>query len=321
MIEEMGIGDIPYWRLMFDPLFFKTGLSFDRLRSFLEMAEAGGIAAAAPGDAVRQSQISRQIRELEAFFGTELTRRSGKSLVLTESGRRLAGLVRLQLQGLEDFRREAASEPKSFVIGAGASILEWLVTPRLPAMATTLGDAQLKTESYRSEALVAAVREGRIDLAVVRRDAILDASRKNCETLMKLSLHLCVPRKLLPRQTGAEDLHDHRIWNQLPFAAGRDGGKLDAAIREAMQRAGIDFRPRFECGSMLQVRQLLAQGDCAAILTNLALHGLDERMFLISEFAPLADHGRTLVLHWNPRQMERRGVDAKTLRQVAAGLR
>jgi len=75
---------------MFEALFSTRGLSLDRLRSFLEMAEAGGIARAAPGDPVRQSQISRQIRELEEFFGTELTQRRGKGLVLTPAARRLA---------------------------------------------------------------------------------------------------------------------------------------------------------------------------------------------------------------------------------------
>ncbi|MDP4849131.1 MAG: LysR family transcriptional regulator, partial [Verrucomicrobiales bacterium] len=105
---------------MFESLFSHRGLSLDRLRSFLEMAEAGGIAKAAPGDVVRQSQISRQIRELEEFFATELTQRRGKSLVLTAAGRRLADLVRGQLQGLEDFRREQEGLPKVYVIGSGS---------------------------------------------------------------------------------------------------------------------------------------------------------------------------------------------------------
>lgn len=302
---------------MFDPLFSKGGLSLDRLRSFLEMAEAGSIARAAPGDAVRQSQISRQIRELEEFFGAELTQRRGKTLVLTPAGRRLADLVRSQLQGLDDFRREQAGQPKAFVIGAGASTLEWLLTPRLPALAEALGGAQLRTESHRSRALVEAVREGRVDLAVVRRDAIPDASKRNCHPLLKLTFHLCVPRRLLARGTEAGDLADTGRWGKLPFAAGRDGGQLDQAIREAMVRAGVDFRPRFECGSMLQVRQLVTQESCAAVLPNLALKGLEERKFLIAPFTPLGDYGRALVLHWNPRQMELRGVEARTL--AAAG--
>jgi DNA-binding transcriptional LysR family regulator len=305
---------------MFEALFSKAGLSLDRLRSFLEMAEAGGIAKAAPGDAVRQSQISRQIRELEEFFGTELTLRRGKSLVLTPAGIRLAELIRGQLRGLDDFRREQEGRPKVFVFGAGASLLEWLVTPKLPAISGALGDAQIRTESHRSRALVEAVQEGRVDLAVVRRDAIADPSRKNCHPLLKLSFHLCVPRWLLRKGSSVADLADSAIWGTLPFATGRDGGQLDAAIRGAMAKAGIDFRPRFECGSMLQVRQLLVQETCAAVMPNLALEGLDERKLLVAPFAPLAAYGRTLVLHWNPRQMEMRGVTAAAIRSCAQAL-
>lgn len=305
---------------MFESLFSHGGLSLDRLRSFLEMSESGGIAKAAPGDVIRQSQISRQIRELEEFFGTELTWRRGKGLVLTPAGQRLAALVRAQLQGLDDFRREQAGQPKAFTIGAGASTLEWLVTPRLPALAEALGGARICTESHRSRALVESVREGRVDFAVVRRDAIAEPSRKNCLSLLKLTFHLCIPRRLLPKGTSAADPTDPSLWAKLPFAAGRDGGQLDRAIREAMEKAGVDFRPRFECGSMLQVRQLVERENCAAVLPNPALAGLGERKILVVPFAPLAGYGRTLVLHWNPRQVEVRGADPGSVRTVAVAL-
>ena len=305
---------------MFDELFSRSGLSLDRLRSFLEMAEAGSIARAAPGDPVRQSQISRQIRELEEFFGAELTQRRGKTLVLTSEGLRLAGLVRDQLQGLDDFRREAQGVPTAYVFGAGASTLETMIAPRLPALAETLGGALLRTESHRSRALVEAVREGRVDFAVVRRDAIADPSKRNCLPLVKLTFHLCIPRRLLPKGKKVVDPGDPALWSLLPFAAGRDGGQLDRAIREAMERVGICVRPRFECGSILQVRQLVGQGDCAAVLPNLALPGLDEKRVVIHEFGPLAHYGRTLVLHWNPRQVELRGLAPASLSKLAARL-
>lgn len=303
---------------MFESLFSKGGLSLDRLRSFLEMAEAGSIAKAAPGDVVRQSQISRQIRELEEFFGAELTQRRGKTLALTSSGLRLADLVRRQMQGLDDFRREEQGQLKSFVFGAGTSTLESLVAPHLPALAACLGGAQLLTEMLRSRTLVEAVREGRVDFAVVRRDAIIDPSKKNCLPLLKLSFHLCVPRCLLPKGSVSSDLADPTSWAKLPFAAGRDGGQLDRTIREAMEKAGVDFRPRFECGSILQVRQLVVQGSCAAILPNLALTGLDERKILVTPFSPLSGYGRELALHWNPRQAELRGVVPESIRKMAA---
>lgn len=305
---------------MFDSLFSKRGLSLDRLRGFLEMAGAGSIAKAAPGDPVRQSQISRQIRELEEFFGTELTRRHGKSLVLTPPGERLARLVRDQLQGLDDFRCEMEQRPKSYLFGSAASTLEWLVTPALPTIASSLEGARPRTASFRSEALAEAVREGSVDFAVVRRDAIAGASKKNSHPIVSLSFHLCVPRRLLRKGASAADLADPTVWRTLPFATGRDGGRLDQAIRLAMEKVAPGFAPAFECASVLQVSQLVARESCAAILPNLALSGFDTRRILVVPFAPLANHTRSLVLHWNPRYMAMRGVTDAAIRAIAAAL-
>lgn len=305
---------------MFESLFSRSGLSLERLRSFLDMAEAGSIAAAAPGDTTRQSLISRQIRELEEFFSAELTVRNGKTLALTPEGTRLAKIVREQFHVLEDFRSEQEGVSRVFTICAGASTLEWLITPALPNLTGILGDARIRTEMRRSRPLVEAVREGSVDLSIVRRDAIPQPSRKNSETIVKLSFHLCVPRRLLPQRVTTEDLAETSRWKNLPFAAGRDGGQLDGAIRDAMGRLGVPFRPIFECGSILQVSDLVRQEVCAAILPNIALPTLSSEQILSTPFPPLKNHGRTLVLHWNPRQASLRNLSENMLRQTALAL-
>ena len=71
----------------FARLFTVSGLSLDRLRTFLRVAEAGNLAKAAKGDTTRQSQFSRQIKELEAFFGVALTRRVGRRIEITDEDR------------------------------------------------------------------------------------------------------------------------------------------------------------------------------------------------------------------------------------------
>lgn len=303
---------------MFEPLFSRSGLSLDRLRSFLEMARAGSIAKAAPHDATRQSLISRQIKELEEYFGVELTCRQGKTLTLTPAGQRLAVLIREQLQDLEDFRREQEKQPKVFTVSAGASTLEWLVVPKLPSIAAMLGGAILRTEIRRSRPLAEGVQEGRVDLAIIRRDAIPKTSRQHCASIRKLRFHLCIPKRLMKRQLSSAQLQDPRLWQTLPFAAGRDSGQMDLAIRDGMKQIGVDWMPRFECGSILQVCQLVKLGQCAAVLPDLAFSSLDLRTLHLLPFTPLANYGRQLVLHWNPRQMKRRGIEPSTLKQVAS---
>lgn len=303
---------------MFENLFSKGGLSLERLRGFMSMAEAGSISKAAPGDATRQSQISRQIRELEEFFQTELTRRRGKTLTLSPAGQRLKVLIHEQLQDLEDFRKEQEGRPKSYIIGAGASVLEWLVTPALPAISQLLGGAILRTEAHRSRSLAEAVGDGRVDLAVIRQNAV--PAGKNHALVLKMRFLLCIPRRLLRPGTTDAEAKKPALWQTLPFAAGRDGGQTDAAVRAAMQDAGVDFQPRFECGSMLQVRQLVALGACAGVLPSLGARGLSAEETLILPFTPLKDYGRALVLHWNERQMRRRGQEVDVLKKVAVQL-
>jgi hypothetical protein len=57
------------------------------------------------GDPAKQSLYSRQVRELEQFFGVELTRRKGKGIEVTEQGREFARQVRAHLQSLTDFKK------------------------------------------------------------------------------------------------------------------------------------------------------------------------------------------------------------------------
>ena len=104
---------------MFESLFSERGLSLDRLKVLIEVRDAGSIAQAAPGDSVRQSQYSRQLRELSEFFGCEVAQRRGKTLKLTAPGERLAELAREHLRSLEDFRLECRQQRVVFTIGAG----------------------------------------------------------------------------------------------------------------------------------------------------------------------------------------------------------
>lgn len=300
---------------MFEDLFATGGLTLERLRGFMRMAEAGSIAKAAPDDVNRQSQISRQIRELEEFFGVELTQRRGRTLSLSSAGQRLAALIREQLQDLEDFRREQSGRPKSFTLGAGASVLEWMVMPVLPRLAELLGGATLIIQPMRSRVLAEAVTEGRVDFAILRSDAIPHG--RSLLPLVKLGFTLCIPERLIPPGMSDRQASHPTFWRTLPFAAGRDGGQLDLTIRTAMADAGVDYRPRFECGSILQARQLVDMGECAAVLPALGLRGMDRNNIRVLTFAPLKDYGRGLALHWNERQTRRRAVEPSTLQQMA----
>jgi DNA-binding transcriptional LysR family regulator len=118
---------------MFTRLFTESGLSLDRLRAFVEVGAAGSIVKAAGGDPVRQSQYSRQIKELEDFFRVTLFERHGKGIRLTPNGRELARISRFFLLGLSNFQRGSLAEEQTYRIGASATFLATFLLPVLAA--------------------------------------------------------------------------------------------------------------------------------------------------------------------------------------------
>jgi DNA-binding transcriptional LysR family regulator len=116
---------------MFERIFAESGLSLDRLRALLEVGAAGSIVKAASADPVRQSQYSRQIKELEDFFRTRLIERQGKGTRLTASGKELARISRFFMMGLSNFQRGCLAEEQTFRIGASATFIQQFLLPVL----------------------------------------------------------------------------------------------------------------------------------------------------------------------------------------------
>src|SRR5512141_2523266 len=127
---------------MFERLFAESGLSLDRLRALLEVGPAGSIAKAANGDPVRQSQYSRQIKELEDFFRTRLIERQGKGTRLTSSGKELARISRFFMLGLSNFQRGCLAEEQTFRIGGSATFIRQFLLPALCAAPVSQGGAK-----------------------------------------------------------------------------------------------------------------------------------------------------------------------------------
>lgn len=149
------------------PLPSLRGLSLDRLGSFLRVADAGGLALAAPGDPARQSQLSRQMTELESALKQVLFVRAGRRKQLSPAGHALARVVRELGQGLEDV---AAAEqgPVRVALGAGDSVLQWLVLPRLGELGPALQGVELELGALGADGVVSALQEHRIDLGILR---------------------------------------------------------------------------------------------------------------------------------------------------------
>jgi DNA-binding transcriptional LysR family regulator len=272
---------------MFENLFSLGGLSLDRLKSFIDVAEQGSIARVADGDPSRQSLISRQIGELESFFGVELTRRKGKGLVLTEAGLELARQVRLQFQGLSDFKASCTAQPVEFRIASGNSVLEWLLAPQLARVAAAVPGTYALLD-WRTGDTVRGLLDHTVDFGIIRRSALVS------------------PLKFHP-------LGEIRYRLFAPKAANRNPADLPLAITmggefvEAFEKSTAKLRPKpnvvFRCTSFTQAAQLVRSGAAAAILPHIAAAQFDQRV--AAQDPPwLRPIKRELGLAWHRRVLD-----------------
>lgn len=281
---------------MFEALFSERGLSLDRLKVLIEVRDAGSIAQAAPGDIVRQSQYSRQLRELAEFFGCEVTQRRGKILKLTAQGERLAELAREQLRSLEDFRSECREESVAFTIGAGDSLVQWLVIPKLGELIPAFPGARFATSNLRTNEIVQQLTDCRLDFGIVRKNAV--TSGLKAVSLGLITYVAVVPAKLVPRKG---KLTLDRALRELPLATQTTDGQFTSGLRELAKGGGTLLVPSLACQSFPQTLAAVKTGRFWAIVPAMAMRDLPAGSVQTITDDALQSLAREAMLAWNPR--------------------
>ena len=289
----------------FPRLFAKSGLSLERLRSFLLVAEAGNLAKAARGDATRQSQFSRQVKDLEGFFGAQLTRRVGRRIRITDEGLRLAALIRRHLGELDDFLAALHHHPVNVRLGSTGSVLDWIVTPRLAACRQALGKVIIELEPLRSADVVRGVADGRLDFGIVRDDAA-PAGRKRWR-LGKIGYALFAPKRACKAGVTAEMLLEQMATGEL-----LPGGRFSDRWHEWLRARHLAPQVVVRAASFAQLARLVRSHGIAAALPEIAGGDFDPKQTACQPLPGLPQ--RTLVLLANARSAARAG-----LRDDAAG--
>jgi DNA-binding transcriptional LysR family regulator len=267
-------------------LLAKSGLSLERLRSLLAFAEAGSIVRAAGGDPVRSSLISRQLRELEEFFEVELVAKRGKGLILTEAGRRLTGLVREQFQALEDFGTSTAGRSVRLSLGAGNTILEWLVAPRLGPAAMKGVEFDLHHE--RQAEMIGHLQDGSLDLAIIAKEPL--GRQFATAPLGAIDYALYIPKKL---GRGSNLRHALR---ELPLAMPIGGRVREAVIKYAGELKGWTLGTTGYLNALASVKA----GHYASVLPTLAASDLGATVRSIKIPETIIPK-RQIVLAWKRR--------------------
>lgn len=287
---------------MYKTLFARNGLSLDRLRVLVDVADAGGISRAVGDDATRQSQYSRQLKELGQAFGVELTCRKGRSLKLTPEGEKLAALTRQAFAGLADFAASVSQSPIVYRFGAGESLLQWVVAPVLAAIRQSFPRAIFACTNRRTSDIINALLDFSLDYGLIRENAVpagLDA-----KPVGSLDYRLFVPSPLLPCKLPKAP---QRLLAELPLATLDGDGDYTAGLASIARTFGQPLNVTLTCSTLPQVCQAVRGGGFAGVLPILARQELPETAVMELDLPALRSLRRPLALCWNSRLVGIRG--------------
>ncbi len=258
------------------------------------VAEAGGVTKAAAKNTNRQSQFSRQINELEEFFGVELMKRHGKGITLTTAGKRLANVAREIFLTLEDFNSDCKSEPQKFSIGAGDSLLQWLLFPKVGALQKALPKIGIDVYGLPTLEIVAGVTDLSLDFGLVRRDAVTAAQKFQSLGFEKYALF--VPRHLF---SGKKPSTVNEVIAKIPLTTIAGEGRFRASLERQARKAKLRLTFSLCCSTFPQAARALRSERYAAILPTIAADELDHERFATVSVPFL--ESREICLIWNPR--------------------
>ena len=302
---------------MFEKLFAQSGLSLERLKTFREIVAAGGITAAAGIDSNRQSQFSRQLKELERYFGVELLKRGRGPIKLTEAGQQLYEIVGHTLRTLEEFHATCAGQPVELVVGAGESLIQWLLLPRLSGLAAARSHLAITFQNLKTDEILHRLLDGGVDFGVVSRcephRALASAS------LGKIEFRLFAPAALLPANRRGKLKSD--ILSHLPLAMLEGSPGIRQAIEQEAQRIGIKLDVRLRFSSYPQLAQAVQHLGVAAVMPKLAGASFEDTDVRAVPLPFLGDLSRQVALVWNRKMAEVRPAIAKYSRLLPAMFR
>lgn len=233
------------------------------LRSFVQGVELGSFAKAAERLNRSTSAVSAQLKKLEAQAGRPLLRKSGRHMVLTESGELMLGYARRLLE-LND---EAVAAVRGVALqgrvrlGLQEDFGEHLLPEVLGRFARAHPRVRIEARIARNVELLEGVQRGRLDLALAWD---VGGSGSHAERVGRQPV-----RWIDSANRPLQAWHDHD--EPLPLVLLDASCPLRRAVIDALDRAGIAWRIAFSSASLAGTWAAVSAGLGVSARTPLGL--------------------------------------------------
>ena len=273
-------------------------LSPRQLQYVVAVAETLGFHKAAERCHVSQPTLSAQVKQLEDVLGVRLFERDRRRVLLTAAGAVVVAHARRVLVEIDDMIAAAKQliEPCSgtFRIGVIPTIAPYLLPDVVPAVRARYPKLQLVFREEKTDAVVADLREGRLDAGLLALEADIGewASGRIADDPFVVALpegHRLARKK----RVAASDLDDENVLLL------DEGHCFRAQALSVCDRAGAK-ESQLRATSLSTLAQMVSSGSGITLLPQIAVAVENRRGQLeVRPFTSPAPH-RTIALIWRP---------------------
>jgi LysR family hydrogen peroxide-inducible transcriptional activator len=241
------------------------------LRYLVALADHKHFGRAAAACFVSQPTLSTQIRKLEEELGVSLVERAPRRVMLTPVGRDIAERARRVIAEVtqmgEVARRSQDPEAGSVRLGLFPTLAPYLLPHVLPGIRARFPRLELLLVEEKTDALLARLREGRLDAALLALP--LHDDSLHVEPLFQESFVLAVPQShVFARRMRPLALHE---LDQEHLLLLEEGHCLRDQALDVCRLAGANERDGFRATSLETLRQMVAAGIGVTLLPMLAV--------------------------------------------------
>ncbi len=242
------------------------------LRYLLALADHRHFGRAADASHVSQPTLSTQIRKLEEELGVTLVERAPRKVMLTEAGAEIAQRARHVIAEVEQMREIArrAHDPESGTLRLGLfpTLGPYLLPHVVGPLRQRFPKIELLLVEEKTEALLAQLRGGRIDAAVLALP--FDDEGLDHALLFDEPFVLAVPEQHALAKRRAKPLRLDDLHNEHLLLL-EDGHCLREQALDVCQLAGANEKDGFRATSLETLRQMVAAGVGMTLLPVLAV--------------------------------------------------
>lgn len=237
---------------------------------FDELVRTNSMRAAAENLGVAATAVSRQIENLEAYFGTPLVERSNRGIKLTAAGELLASRAGRTLRELEHVHQliddlQGLERGRVAIHANGATVANLL--------APVLAEFSLTYPKLRFEVAITSAREAVEALAAAQADLVVTLFAPKFTGVKVQARSELVYDVILPADHPAANVKHLtlRELTQMSLALPDKNFSARQAFEDVFAKDGLQLDPVFVTGSLEMLKELVLRGAAVTLLPALSV--------------------------------------------------